>query len=155
MSYAHQFAPRAALAIVASLLVITVACSDDRQPTSPTSANPHGRSAADVREPSTDGVKLSQVRPTDQVGFTKITLVVSDPYDVPVGTSKQGFALCPVGTTVTGGGFDAGTFNVAKPYVSHSRVVTVGVQNGWSVSVENKAAGAGAFDFQVTALCAS
>ena len=57
-----------ALAAVAAL----AACSDQQQPpTSPRSPDPRLGSSVG---PTTDGNKVPQAKPTDQVGFTKVTI---------------------------------------------------------------------------------
>ena len=153
MSYGLNISPRIALAIVATTLGIVAACSDQREPTSPAARVTTRAATADVGAASL-ATAGGQAKPTDQVGFTKITLIEN--YEVvPLGGSAQIIALCPIGSTVTGGGFSAGVYATGKPIISHSRVITVGNQNGWSVGVENTAVGAAAAGVHVHGLCAS
>ena len=154
MSYGLNASPRIALAILGTALGIVAACSDQREPTSPATRATTRASSADVAAATSAPSAGGQAKPTDQVGFTKITLIEN--YEVvPVGGSAQIIALCPVGSTVTGGGFSAGVYAVGKPIVSHSRVITIGNQNGWSIGIENTAAGAAAAGIHVHGLCAS
>ena len=136
----------------ASLAVIA-ACSDNQEPTSP--ARGVSRSALGVNDVSSDASKAPPAKPQDQVGFTKLTYMESAIYTAAPGVSEQGWVLCPVGSTVASGGYTISVGNAPVPTVTHSRMVTDGAQNGWSIAVSNKAVGAVSVTFHVYAMCAS
>jgi hypothetical protein len=160
--------------ILFSFAALVAACSEQQQPTSPTTAKsdrsfpvvdgikvpevrrtePVGLTkAGDARFPVVDGIRVPDAKPTDQVGFTTIEYIEGPPTTVPAGQSIQGFALCPAGELVTGGGFRLSNYNGQPPIVTYSRLIVSGPQYGWSVSINNKAAGATDATFIVNAVC--
>jgi hypothetical protein len=133
-------------------VVVTAACSDTQQPTAPSKGRtpaPNG-SAAGQLAPS------PQAKPTDQVGFTKITHVITNPQTLPAGSVSELTAQCPSGSVLTGGGYSTSVFpnlsNDARPFIADSRD---GGANGWYVRVFNTATGATEILFWAYAYCAS
>ena len=153
MSYKMLVAPRLVLAVAGASLAVVAACSDNQEPTSP--ARTVRSYTPSVNDVSSDASKAPPAKPQDQVGFTKLTYMESAIYTAAPGVSEQGWALCPVGSTVASGGYTIMVGNAPVPTVTHSRLITSGAQNGWSVSVSNKAVGAVSVTFYVYAVCAS
>lgn len=138
-------------------LAALAACSEQQQPTSPAatrSDRPVGlMKAGDARFPVVDGVRVPDLKPTDQVGFTKVDYVEGVVTTVPVGQAVQGFAMCPAGELVTGGGFRLNDYSGTTPVPTYSRLFVGGAQYGWSVAISNQAAGAAEATFIVSAVC--
>jgi hypothetical protein len=133
--------------------VLLAACGDDH-PSAPSSARgiSGSRSAGDLR--SAVAPVSGQSKPTDQVGFTKITPVVGPHTPVAAGGAAVSTVLCPAGSVVVGGSyryifFDGST---TPPWIFKND--TDG-QNGWSVTIANTAPGSFQLTYQVTAYCAS
>ena len=139
------------LALFVGTVGFAVACSD-QQPASPTAP---AAGAAGIA--TSQGVSTSQVsgggKPTPApVGFTKVIQVNGQFVAVPANGSAGGWATCPVGTTVIGGGYSFTGYNVMNPpWVQKSRMD----QNGWAVGVINEALNSSAAGFTVYAYCAS
>lgn len=131
------------------------ACSDQQPPTSPRDALAGvstGLSASNQSAvPSDPGVK-----PTDDVGFTKISINYGQYVTVAPGASVAATATCPAGTTPVGGGYRfAGNGPAgAHPFVGVSNLIaTVPLQ--WRVEVANDAPGAATVLVRADILCAS
>jgi len=139
--------------LVLSAAVLLAACGDDH-PSAPTSPRAlSGSRAAGDLSPALS-VPSGQAKPTDQVGFTKITPVVGPHTPVAAGGAAVSTVLCPAGSVVVGGSyryifFDGST---TPPWIFKND--TDG-QNGWSVTIENTAPGSFQLTYQVTAYCAS
>ena len=131
---------------------VAAACSDTQQPTAPTKGGAHtpSGSARGQLGPSQQG------KPTDQVGFTKITHVITNPQTLPAGAVGELTAQCPSGSVLTGGGYSTSVFpnlsNDARPYIADSRD---GGGNGWYVRVFNTATGATEILFWAYVYCAN
>ena len=139
------------LALGAAILV--AACSDDQSPspTSPRTANGSLRSASAV---SASSGPISNAKPVDHVGFTKITRVLGTPDDVDVNHSGTSRATCPDGTTIVGGGFGV-THAVPGSTPPWFLSSADDDNNGWIVTVANNQPGAALMGFQAVADCAS
>jgi hypothetical protein len=83
--------------LLLSTALLLAACADDQHPTAPTSA----KAAGDAR-PATQSV-TPQAKPTDQVGFTKITKLTSLASFIWPGSTGTASVTCPAGSTVIGG----------------------------------------------------
>jgi hypothetical protein len=136
-------------------VVLLAACADDQHSTAPAG----NRSSASRSLSPSDGrtsaqLSSGQSRPTDAVGFTRVSSNVSN---WTFGPGKSGVAHtdCPTGTTITGGGYAVdvpdGTPVTALPIV----VASIAGGNGWSILVENTQPGATSWTFTVQVLCAS
>ena len=145
------------LMLAASALVIA-ACADDQHPSAPASSHSVTRSSAtgDVG-PSAQSTGTPYAKPQDQVGFTKVVYVGSGNVSAPAGQSSGGSATCPAGSIAVSGGYTLYvTTGAPSPLVtSTSPSGPASSPTGWSVTISNEAAGAGAAVFQVYALCAS
>src|SRR5262249_17540174 len=137
--------------LLLSTAFVLFACSDNPQTTSPRSISSESR-AGDVTKVA-DGIR-PQAKPTDQIGWTKVTKVVS--FFVAVSPNSVGTvkATCPAGTTVIGGGHQvAGTLaGVPSPLVAGSEDAG---RNGWAITVDNLQPGAALLQIYAIAYCAS
>jgi hypothetical protein len=133
--------------ILFSFAALVAACSEQQQPTSPAAAR------SDGSFPVVDGIRVPDLKPTDQVGFTTVEYIESAVWTVTAGQSLQGMALCPAGSMVTGGGFRLNSYAGTTPLVTYSRLIVIGPQYGWSVVLSNKQAGAADATFLVDAVC--
>jgi len=138
--------------LLLSAVFVAAACSDTQQPTAPTKSRA-------LAPNESAGAQLSpspQAKPTDQVGFTKITKVLTNPQVLPAGSVGELAAQCPAGSVLTGGGYSTSVFpnlsNDARPYIADSRD---GGSNGWYVRVFNTATGATEIVFWAYVYCAS
>jgi hypothetical protein len=133
--------------LLLSAVVAASACADSQQPTAPV----RGRSVGPTSSAAGQIAPSGQGKPTDQVGFTAITIVEATT-TIAVGQDGGVFALCPLGDQVTGGGYsNAG--NGTPPYIGRSSTTTSGSQNGWIVLAANTAPGAGATTITVSVHC--
>jgi hypothetical protein len=134
--------------------VVLSACADDQHTTGPSSRSGiASRSAAGDAAPSGQGSVTPSAKPTDQVGFTTITQVKSEPFAITPGQVMSASATCPAGTSVVGGGYNLTNLPSVFPIVSSSSA-TLG-SNSWWVTIWNTAAGAGSLGMSVYAYCAS
>ena len=132
---------------------LIIACADEPRPTAPvsgtstTSTSPNHQATAD-RAPVTDA------KPADQVGFTKVIQVLSTAAVVPAGGFVGATATCPAGTTAISGGhqFVQWTGSAAAPQLVQNQRDW---SNGWMVWFYNDAPGAVQFTFKAIAYCAS
>ena len=133
--------------LLLSAVTVASACADNQQPTAPARARSAGptSSAAGQLAPSSQG------KPTDQVGFTTLTIVETTT-TIAVGQGGGAVALCPVGDQVSGGGYSTSGTGT-PPYIGRSSMTTSGSQNGWIVLAENTAPGAGAITMRVSVHC--
>lgn len=136
--------------LLATAALFLGACSDDQHPSAPASSRNADRFPAASLSPS------PQAKPIDQVGFTKITRVLTQPHVLPAGEVAEATAVCPDGTVLTGGGYSTSVFpNLsvdARPYIADSWSAN---GNGWYVRAFNNATGATEIIFWAYALCAS
>jgi hypothetical protein len=114
--------------LILSAALIAAACSDNQQPTSPANGRSVSVKASAANEPSSS----AQAKPTDQVGFTKVTRVFSDNITVPAGQEGQAVATCPPGSVLTGGGYTLNYQTLARVVQSHDDAA-----NGWRVFINN------------------
>lgn len=139
---------RIATFLLSSALLLA-ACADNETtaPGSRLATDASGVSAAQSDLPPGPNLK-----PVDQVGWTKVTSVWSAVASPGFSNAAQ-TANCPAGTTLISGGYAfTNTGNPdAPPLVRWSHAIG----NEWYVSVANAATGAGAVAFQVYARCAS
>jgi hypothetical protein len=140
--------------------ILFVACADDQHSTAPASRTAGSRSASGNLSASTQNVGSPQAKPIDQVGFTKITEVISTNMVISKGGQDSRTAVCPAGSVVVGGGFRFIGFNAAggtPPWISNSgREDLGGGQFGWLVVIDNEQPGAAdGIDVEVLAYCAS
>ena len=137
--------------ILVSAAIMLAACSDSPQATAPRSMSSHGSSAAGNAVLTTQGIKVPDAKPADQVGWTKMVANLADGF-VPAGGAATVTAKCPVGTTAISGGFIADNANVLAPKMIGSYLDAT---NGWTVGLSNTAPGSFAFTFTVFAYCVS
>ena len=137
-----------------STLVLLAACNEDQHTTAPSSrsSNRAPTQIGDAR--SSTQLASAQGKPTDAVGFTHITPVITSTTFAP-GQTGIAHVDCPAGTTITGGGYvvdvSAGVLASTLPAIMAS--IADGL--GWSVVVVNNQSGAVSQTVRVQALCAS
>jgi hypothetical protein len=138
------------LALFVAVTFIAAACAD-QNPSAPGGRSASGSVATDQR-PSGQGIKVPEAKPTDQIGFTKVTSVFGAGL-THAGFKGQGSATCPAGSVVVGGGFNIidGVSNVSRPIVTSS---ADDGSNGWFVVVDQQG-GATDVHFSVFAYCLS
>lgn len=136
--------------LLASALLVLAACSDTQQPTAPRSASSRGSGAGDVA-PAGQGIAQPYSKPTDQVGFTKVSRVESAMIVVQAGAMMTGHSYCPANTTLVSGGYNVANISATLPFVAESLGSTV--ENVWEVRVYNP--GASAISLWVEAYCVS
>ena len=91
-------------AIILALVAAVAACDDQQQqPTSPIAPRAAAQVGGDVG-PVTQGIKLPDARPTDQVGFTKVATYSPGLTTLVAGETTDIYAACPAGSFMTGGG---------------------------------------------------
>ena len=138
-------------AIILALVAAVAACDDQQQqPTSPVAPRAAAPVTADVG-PVTTGIKLPDAKPTDQVGFTKVTAYSTALIPLVVGQTAHVLATCPAGSFMTGGG------HTMTP-VGTSPSVLQSFPDGldqWHVVVRNDQAGAQNLSVRAWVLCAS
>jgi hypothetical protein len=139
--------------ILLSLAAVVAACSDQPQPTSPLARRSvNGQAAGSV---SPIGALVSaQGKPTDQVGFTKVTEVTGDNLVIQPGQVRTVSATCPAGSTLIGGGHRVLTHltGTAPPWILAAEDDG---QNGWLVTISNEQPGASTVNYRATAFCVS
>jgi hypothetical protein len=140
---------RTAIIFLAAVAIVAACDSDQRVagPAKSQSAVSGSASAAQLAYPPGPSAQ-SKPGPT---AFTQVTTVTTP--DIEVQGAAQGFATCPAGTTLIGGGFsftNEGNPN-AQPMVRYSQPSG----NSWNVGVANFATGAWYTVFKAYALCAS
>ena len=141
--------------ILFSFAALVGACSEqDQQPTSPATTGSATRASSSPVVSSTSQVISPQAKPTDQVGFTTIDYLTGVTLKVAAGDNGQAFAMCPVGTQATGGGYRllSGS-SAAMPTIGRSMVYFDGPQSGWTVVLRNVATGATEAEFGATVVC--
>jgi len=147
---------RTVFLLVLSALAIG-ACSDEQpQPTSPMLRTRAEGQIAGATETSTAGTAVSQAKPVDQVGFTKVIQLSSPPIHVKANWGAQSYVDCPLGSKATGGGYYIDGFGTpgARPWVKYSRAANeTNGQQSWEVQVVNDSATE--FDFTIYVECAS
>jgi hypothetical protein len=140
------------LLLLAAAVVLS-ACADDQHATAPASRSGlSGRSASGDAGPSGQATGNPQAKPIDQVGFTKITRVVSPTATSHANAAATATATCPAGTTLVGGGHEILVLSAPVPPFVRS---SAGDQNEWSVLVTNSLPGAIDVTFHAIAYCAS
>jgi len=140
------------LITLAAAAIMIVACADDPHPTSPATSS--GTRSANGNVQSADKAPVVQAKPVDQIGFTKITTVVSISAYVPPGQLVPFTATCPDGTTAISGGHFINGVAIGAPaaILQQSRLNDT---NGWTVAFNNNVPGAGNMSFVVFVHCAS
>jgi hypothetical protein len=135
------------------------ACSDQQQPTSPVNSRPTAESRVGATiGPSQDKAPVPQTKPTDQVGFTKVTQVLGAQTVVNAGASAEIVVACPAGSTPVGGAYVFSNFTpgASRPFVAESMPTAAGgIPQGWILGVVNDAPAAVAVIVSPRALCAS
>lgn len=157
MSNALQQFRRAALSVVILAAAFAAACADDH-PSAPT--GPRTGSGSHANGDATammQGAAVSNAKPVDQVGFTKVNYVESEWVVVAAGGSNSGSVTCPTGSVPTGGGYHLQTVSgLAQPTVVYSGPIGLPTSpTGWELALYNTAAGSGIASFQVFVMCAS
>jgi hypothetical protein len=139
--------------LLLSAALLLAACGDDH-PSAPTASRGISGSHSAGDASSVVGPVWGQSKPTDQVGFTKVTAVVGPHTPVAAGAAGLSTVLCPAGSVVVGGSFRYIFFDDATtpPWIFKND--TDG-QNGWSVTIVNTTPGSFQLTYQVTAYCAS
>ena len=133
---------------VGALAIAAIACSDERQPTSPAEPGP-SRIAASSPTAAVSTSAKPQPAPT---GFTAVVEVASETVPVPAGGGATPSVPCPAGSVVTGGGYwftNLGSINT-PPFVQKSKAAGA----SWTVTVWNKLSAVDA-SIIVYAYCAS
>ena len=136
--------------IIIFAAVAVVACDSDQRVAGPARSASAASTTTTADYPPGPGV-TGQGKPVSQTGWTQVTTVTTA--DIEVVGAAQGFATCPLGTTLVGGGFSLnpdGNPN-AQPMVRYS----MPSGNSWNVAVHNFATGSWYTVFKVYALCAS
>lgn len=137
---------RTALLIISSVALLA-ACAD-KDPTSPNATAP---SLAQDYPPGPN------LKPVDQVGWTKAATYTSNDVSLAPGISGPAAVQCPAGTTVTGGGFEfAGGLPAAlvvPPVVWYSGPNPNGT--GWIVFAKNFAGSGATVTIRSNVRCAS
>jgi hypothetical protein len=102
---------------------------------------------------TTPDSRAANAKPTDQVGFTKVTTAQSNNVFVPPGAQGELIATCPAGSTVIGGTIHYLTYftPASPPWI----ISAMNDKNGWDVTVVNQQSGAGNVNFYAVAYCAS
>ena len=138
--------------LLLSVAAALVACSDNSQSTAPVRV----RSVANS-DVASAGIKVPDAKPSGG-SFTQIAVVTGTTVNVNAGASANAAVTCPVGSAVTGGGYElflpAGQ---TAPIVWRNRqlLIQTGVASGWTVNVNNTQAGAGAISITAWVSCAS
>lgn len=134
--------------------VVLSACADDQHATAPASRSGlRGRPSGDVA-PSTQDIKVPAAKPTDQVGFTQITVLASLPVNVSGGQGSQMAITCPAGSTAIGGDYHI-TGHVSGATAPWLTVDGLDGSNGWRVGFVNDQVGSSGFNYTVSVYCAS
>ena len=114
-------------------VLILGACSDEQRPTAPVNT----RSA--MTGPSVDVVTTGQAgtitnaKPVDQVGFTKVFTVQGSKVDIQLGDGrKTATATCPAGSQAVGGSYFINNFLQAVSFIYTSSGLDGA--NGWGVT---------------------
>jgi hypothetical protein len=141
--------------ILLSTLVILSACADDQHSTAPAKANSLNRTSSAVGDTRVSSqLPSAQGKPTDAVGFSKITTVVST-WTFNPGLSGFAHTDCPAGTTVVGGGFGYDLPDGFPTAAAPSMIGSSIVGTGWNIALMNNQPGAIAWTIEVAAYCAS
>jgi hypothetical protein len=141
--------------ILVSTLVVLSACSDQHTTAPGNSHSANGARSSvtgDGRMPSQ--LVVSQGKPVDAVGFTKVTTVAST-WTFNPGQSGFAHTNCPAGTTVIGGGFGYDIPDGFPTVPAPSMIASTIVGDGWSILLQNNQPGAIAWTIEVAAYCAS
>lgn len=139
--------------LLLSAAVLLAACGDDHPSAPSTSRAVSGTRAAGDLAPALS-LPSGQSKPTDQVGFTKITAVEGPNTPVTAGAAALSAVPCPAGSVIVGGTYRFIYFNssTTPPWIYKND--TDGT-NGWSVTLVNTAPGAFQLTYKVIAYCAS
>jgi len=136
-----------------SVAALLAACSDNPQTTAPKSiGNATTATGARDRAP----VVQAAGKPTDQVGFTKTTVLTSKT-TLTAGAYGGGNVTCPAGTYLSGGGYWITLVNGATwPIVVASMPYSSGATyDGWATVLRNTQPGAADVVIVTYAVCAS
>ena len=140
-----------------SSLVAIAACADHNQLTSPLAGSTAAGAQHNVAATPLDASKAQPAgaKPTDQVGFTKVEMVVGTPTDITAGVFDSAYAFCPQGSSAVGGGFYGGNVTGTPPSISSTGRPIVGSQTGWGITFDNRAAGSTTFKITAWVTCVS
>jgi len=127
---------------------LAAACAD-QSPSAPASKAPNASAVANLG-PAVVG-DAAQSKPTDQVGFTKITKLFGTTISVGANAYGTASAKCPAGTTVVGGGYTFANYGSSRPFADQSHDDNA---NGWMVDVDNTGQPSSTY-VVVTVYCAS
>lgn len=141
--------------LLVSLVAMLAACSEQQQPTSPTTAARTEPRSGDYSAAANTAGGAPQAKPVDQVGFSKAVTIFSDPLYVPAGQLAAGEATCPTGSFAIGGGHSIFLTGGVKVLSSHPDVNAVGdIPRAWTLTMDNTT-GATQAGFRVWAVCVS
>jgi len=142
--------------LLVSTALVLAACSDNPQSTAPRSigSSTTGAGAGD-RAPIDQPIRID-ARQTDQIGFTKTTVVTSQT-TLAAGAYGGGTVICPAGTYVSGGGYWLNIPNGATwpAVVASMPYHSITVYDGWAAVLRNTQAGAADIGITTFAVCAS
>jgi hypothetical protein len=140
------------LSSIGAAIVAVAACANDRV------SAPSGPATTD-RAPTQGNVASAAVasnqgKPSDQVGFSKVTAVWSAPVAISAGQAAALTAVCPAGSTVISGGHHFLGYASAgsPPWIHYSHA---NESNGWAVHIDNAQPGANTVTVYIVAYCAS
>lgn len=137
--------------LLLSAIAALTACSDNGQSTTPVSASQGDVASSAQRSPNAVSAfgKPSRSGPA-------ITVVIGTDVDIAPGGSANSVALCPAGTSVTGGGYEYSAVGT-DPSVWRNRELEseIGLASGWTVSARNTALGAQTVTLTAWVSCAS
>ena len=108
----------------------SAACAD-QSPSAPAGKAPNASAVANLG-PAVGNA--AQSKPTDQVGFTKITRFFGTTIAVGANAFGAASATCPAGSTVVGGGYSFANYGSSRPFAYQSHDDNA---NGWIVDVDN------------------
>ena len=134
--------------------VVLLAACNDQHPTSPTQAQPNALRAAAGDARSSAQLVSAQGRPSDAVGFTKVTQVIATWSLAPSASELYVHADCPAGTTAIGGGY-AFDYGFVPTVLPPAVLAASPVGNSWGMTFVNNQPGAVTWQVKIAATCAS
>jgi hypothetical protein len=137
--------------LLLSTLVVLAACADDSRTTAPRAAS-NNQFVSDAR--SASQLPVAQGKPTDVVGFTKVTQVIATWSLAPSASEIYIHADCPTGTTAIGGGY-AFDFGFVPTVLPPAVLAASPVGNSWGMTFVNNQPGALTWQVKIAATCAS
>lgn len=132
-------------------LVSLAACGDSSRPTAPRASSEASSSLVQASD-----VHAAAGKPTDQIGFTRVTEVTSSIVLVQPGAAEEVKVACPAGTTLVGGGYHFTGFNnqTTPPWIWWNQRYYAS-PDSWTVRASNTQPGAVVFGLVVSAYCLS